>query len=123
MNIYNSKNLKYKFDKDELGLIDDTWQFLTFFNKKFIFISDMRRYIINKIRKRYTPDEFFKFETIANKLFWNLRWILYPLWKDPSITKDKYENLVYDYNNKDQDKLPYYLTLCNSMKYQDKNDL
>ena len=100
--------LKYKLDKDELELLDNTWEFLGLFNKKHISLSDTRKNIIKNIRERYSPKEFLKLEMIANKLFWNLRWLIYPLWTDV-MSKDG--------------ELPYCLTLCKSLSYLDDLDL
>jgi len=122
MTNYNNKFLKYKFDNEELKLIDKTWDFLRLFHKKFVFVSDTRKHMIKVIRKKYTINEFFKLETIANKLLWNLRWIIFPFWKDPKITKDTYYEIISkDYNGVNE--LPKYLTLCNSIKYKNKDDL
>ena len=98
---YKNKYFRYKLDDKEIKMIDEVWDFMEIFMKKFVFISDYRNYIINKVRKRYTPEQFYILETVANKLFWNIRWILYPFWKNQYITPKKYHELaINNFNNK-----------------------
>jgi hypothetical protein len=99
-------NPKYKLDKDEINLLDETWEFIEMFNQNFLYLSDIRSNIIKQIRASYSPDEFMKFESIANKLFWNLRWVMHKVWTG-------YES----------DKLPYHLTLCKTKAYRNDDEL
>jgi len=99
-------DLKYKLDKDEIGLLDETWDFIEMFNINFVYLSDIRSNIIKQIRATYSPDEFMKFESIANKLFWNLRWVMHKVW-----------------TGTDSNRLPYHLTLCKTKTYYDSEDL
>lgn len=75
--IYNDKILKYPLNENEILNIDNVWSFIKIFNKPFIYLSDYRDYLIKTINKKYTVDEFNFYENIANKLFWNLRWLLF----------------------------------------------
>lgn len=122
IDIYQDKLLKYPLTDYEYNIIDDVWNFIKIFDKQFIFISDYRKYIINNIRKKYTPEEFFLFESIANKLFWNLRWLLFPLWHIPNITKKEYERFVKN-NYDNYENIPYSLLLCKYEKFKDERDL
>ena len=71
--IYIDNNLKYPLTQDEYREINTVWQFMRNFRNKFVDISQYRNYIINKMRCNYTPEEFLWYESIADKLFWNLR--------------------------------------------------
>jgi len=119
---YKSQYFRYKLDDKELNLIDKTWDFIELFTKRFLFLEDYRDYIIKKIRKKYTPEEFYQLETIANKLFWNMRWMLYPFWKNQRISKSEYDGLIKS-NFGDKEKLPQFLTLCNHKTYRNDEDL
>lgn len=82
-----------------------------FFNhsKKFD-VQDYRNSIIQQIRKKYTIQEFYKYENILNKLFWNLKRKLKPYVKNNKtkykIVKniDEYvENSIHVHSTKNQD--------------------
>lgn len=73
MNVYNDKILKYPLTPNEIKHLDAVWKFIRIFNKSYLYICDYRDYLIKKINKRYTMDEFYLYESIANKLYWNLR--------------------------------------------------
>lgn len=119
--IYQSKILKYPLTDDEYSYIPDAWRFLRIFKKNFVFFSDYREYVMKKIRKNYTPEEFFMYETILNKMFWNLRWLTFPLWIREGISEEEYEDFVWNnYNN--QKELPYSLLLCEFQTYKDYRD-
>jgi hypothetical protein len=120
--IYRDKILKYPLTEEEYNLIPKVWKFLKIFKKRFTFISDYRNYVIKKINKKYTPQEFYKYEAILNKMFWNLRWLLFPLWSNQYLNKSEYKDFIK--NNYDNlEKLPDYLLLCNFQKYSDSDDL
>ena len=123
-NIYQDKILKYSLTKDEYHNIEKAWKFLKIFKKKFMLLSDFRKYVIKKARI-YTIEEFYLYESILNKLFWNLRWLLFPLWYDDSsysMSEEKYNNFIKkNYNN--FMKIPNNLLLCKVEKYTDDNDL
>ncbi len=114
---YNDDNFRYKFEPYEVELIDKVWDFLELFNKKFIFIRDYRNYIIKTISEKYKPEEVLKLESIANKLFWNMRLIVYPFWENPNITRTQYQSI------NPKKSIPKYLTLCNYVTFNDKKDL
>jgi hypothetical protein len=117
---YNNKLFKYPFTEEEYNNIEKTWSFFEKFKKPFIHVTDYRNYIINEINKNYTPEEFYIYESILNKLFWNLRWLLYPLFIFKDITKEKYYDLVKNnYNNIDE--LPSNLLLCKQINYNNEN--
>jgi hypothetical protein len=121
-NIYQSKLLKYPLTDDEFANIEGVWKFMNKFKKVFVFISDYRNYIIKSIRKKYTIEEFFFYESILNKLFWNLRWLLFPLFENEDMSQEGYDKYIK--NNYDQHKeLPYFLSLCHKIHYQNFEDL
>jgi hypothetical protein len=121
-NIYQDTVLKYPLTNEEYINVDDAWEFLEIFKKKFIFLSDYRDDIIKKIRNKYTVDEFYLYEKILNKLFWNLRWLMFPLWENENISKNDYHNLINNnYNN--IKKIPNSLLLCKFESYKNNDDM
>ena len=119
--IYRHNNLKYPLTEQEYILVDEVWDFLKIFKKRFVFISDYREYVIKNIRKKYTINEFYELEYVLNKLFWNLRWLLYPLWTNSDITEDEYYRRLGEFNSKDD--IPGSLLLCSYEKFEDEDDL
>lgn len=120
--IYTSKYLKYPLTSEEYVYIDQIWKFLEIFENTYIFNSDFRHAVISKIRKEYDIEKFYKYESILNKMFWNLRWLLFPLWYNTELTEKEYEEFVKNnYDNHQQ--LPDYLLLCEAEKFKDENDL
>lgn len=71
-NPYNNKNLKYLLSKNEINEIDNVWEFLSIFRETFLTRGKYRRNIKMKIVEKYTIDEFYKLEKIAEKIYWNL---------------------------------------------------
>lgn len=71
-NSYKDDNLKYPLTNDEIKLIDEVWKFINIFRKSAISRSIYRRTIIDKIKKKYNVDEFYKLEKIVEKMYWNL---------------------------------------------------
>lgn len=107
--IYKDKRLKYPLDDHEYSLIDRVWEFIKVFKRPFIYISDYRNYLIEKFHKKYTPDEFYILESIAEKLFWNLRWEVYGYFME---------------SNQDKiDVIPNDLLLCDVIEYDNEDDL
>lgn len=86
--LYQSSILKYPLSDSEYKIIDKVWKFLSIFKKRYILLSDFRRYVIKKVRE-YTIEEFYMYESIINKLFWNLRWMLFPLWYTETIKTEE----------------------------------
>lgn len=111
--------IKYPLTDKEYSIINKVWAFIQIFNKPYIYITDYRNYLIKKIRKRYTLEEFYLYESIANKLYWNLRWLLFPLFLNPNMTKHEYDN----FNFNKYTEIPDSLTKCKKMKYYDPDDL
>mgnify|MGYP005846763689 CR=1 FL=1 len=121
-NIYQDNILKYPLTDEEYIKVDDAWEFLEIFKKKFIFLSDYRDDIIKKIRAKYTIDEFYLYEKILNKLFWNIRWLMFPLWKHENINENEYYKLIKNnYNNVKE--LPKSLLLCKFESYKNDQDM
>lgn len=120
--IYKSQLLKYPLNDKEAEMIEYVWDFLKVFKRRFIFISDYRRHVIKKIRKKYSLDEFFILESILNKIFWNLRWLLAPIFQNKNISRVEYDRIVKN-NYGGMTELPYSLTLCHFEEYQDDDDL
>lgn len=117
-NIYKSEYLKYPLIDKEYRHIDDAWKLLKIFKTKYVLLSDYRKHVIKKIKASYSPEEFYFYESILNKLFWNLRWLMYPLWINEHATEKKYEKIIKN-NYGNIEKLPYSLLLCKFKKYTD----
>lgn len=78
LNPYIDKLLKYPLSEKEYKNIDKVWEFLEIFNDNYILTNSYRKKVINNIREKYTISEFYFYELILNKMFWNLRWLLVP---------------------------------------------
>ena len=71
----NNQILPYPLVKEEIDKLDDYWKFISIFNDlaiKSFSVFDFRKNIIKIIKKKYSADEFYFYETILNKLLWNL---------------------------------------------------
>lgn len=106
--IYRDKILKYPLSDEEFNKINNVWEFIKVFDKQFIYITDYRKYLLKKIKKTYSIDEFFVYEGIVNKMFWNLRWLLFPFFIN---------------NYEGHNGIPNELLLCENIKFTDSNDL
>ena len=119
--IYTNKILKHPLTNKEYKNINKVWDFILLFRNRYIYLKDYRNYILKVIKKRYTVHDFYLYETIANKLFWNLRWMVYPLYKH-HITKKEYIKVIKNnYGNKTH--IPQSILFCKSQKYTDTKDL
>lgn len=117
-NVYKDKLLKYPLTDTECTEIDEVWAFLDKFKKDTVFMSDYRKNVIKDISSNYTVCEFLVYEKILDKLFWNLRWLIYPLFVE-NISEKEYWKTVTD----KIDKIPYKFTLCKEYMYTDLDDL
>ena len=122
--IYRGSHLKYTLIEEEYKMLDEAWDFFDKikFSGRFTFLSDYRKFVIKDIRSRYTPEDFYEYESIINKLFWNLRWIIFPLWDNKNMTQNQYIDFVKN-NYGNTKNIPYKLLLCNSETYKDDKDL
>jgi len=116
--IYKSPLLKYPLTKEEESQLKKVWEFINAFKSDMTDTSEYRKHLIEKIRKKYDVDQFYELEKIANKMFWNLRWILFPLWAFPDMTIHEYYAFIGSgYGN--HDIIPYYLLLSKRISYTD----
>jgi hypothetical protein len=118
IDIYRDRLLKYSLNNNEYQYVDNVWTFLEVFKKGYIFMIDYRKKVIKEIRKKYSIDEFYLYESILNKMIWNLRWLLFPLW----INVDNYYKFIKDDYGKHKD-IPYSLSLCSYDSFTDHIDL
>lgn len=109
---------KYPLSKQEENKMDKVWEFIKIFRKPYIYITDYRNYLIKKIRKKYTPEEFQLYESIANKLLWNLRWVIAPLVVNSKLFREEYNNQL-----KSQIEIPLSLLKCTKIPYTTSEDL
>jgi len=72
-NIYNSEDLLYPLDENEMEQLNNTWDFLKKFQFNTIGVTEYRKKIINKISKSVNKEDFYLYEKIAEKMMWNLR--------------------------------------------------
>jgi hypothetical protein len=117
--IYKSDTLRYPLTDDELDIINEVWIFMENFKRQFAYVTQFRTFIINAISTKYTIDKFYKYEAILNKLFWNLRYIIYPLW----VKKDMSQNEYYKLISNDKSEIPCWLLRCKKISYNDEIDL
>lgn len=121
-NIYVDKKLKYPLNIDEYNKLDNVWKLINIFSIPYVQITDYRNYLMKTIRKNYTIDQFHELEMIINKLFWNLRWLMFPLFIKPKMNENEY-NIFIKNNYDGYDELSDSLILCNKIKYDNEDDL
>lgn len=112
--IYNRNNLSYPLADDEIKILDDVWDFIEGFKLGFVTLFQYRNTLINNIKKKYNIDEFIKLESIAEKIFWNLK----SKFKKEISSENEYE--IYDWNdfNKIKENLEndnYYRSFINKL--------
>lgn len=103
-------NMKYPLSEKEKKILPNVFSFIkTFYkfnvvNPDSFSAYDYRRLIIKKIRDKYSIEEFYKYEKIMNKLYWNLYHKLHKKDKlcDMMITPPR------DYNRSFNNKLIIY---------------
>jgi hypothetical protein len=71
--------------------LDKIWEFINTFNFMTVTCHEYRDQIINRIRNKYTIDEFYEYELSVEKLYWNLRSKLFEV-----IYKHKFDYIMYD---------------------------
>lgn len=121
-NIYTDKILKYPLTTEEYNQINEAWKFINIFNKPYIYITDYRNYLIKSINKEYDVEKFNTCETIVNKMFWNLRWLLFPLFQYNGLSSDIYYKIIEN-NYGNYKEIPNNITGCNNKSYEDIYDL
>jgi len=122
MDIYTNLLWKYPLNKSEYNKVEEVWQFLEHFNDGYELLSEYRHNVITKIRKLYTSNEFLEYEDILNKMYWNLRWVIYPIWMNMNISRDEYYQFIK--NNYEGNKfIPSCLTMCEEDTFVDDYDL
>ena len=109
--LYCNHKLKFPLLRWEYKYIDQVWKFYETMQRSDLYLSEHRRHVISKIRQMYTLSEFYIYEMILNKLYWNIRWLVFQLWISPSISRVEYQKFL-DSNYGNQKEIPYELTLC-----------
>lgn len=71
-NPYNDKILKFPLLKNEIKILDKVWEFMDDFRETKLTRNKYKKYIINKMNKKYSIYDFYKLEKIVEKIYWNL---------------------------------------------------
>ncbi|MBA43178.1 MAG: hypothetical protein CMF62_04105 [Magnetococcales bacterium] len=117
---YKNSNHKYPLLSEEINVINQVWDFLKIFNKNYVSPSEYRKSVLRKVRKKYKIEHFKQLEEIAEKMFWNLRWLIYPLLYKINITKEEYLEFL---KNDTNITIPQSLLLCEIKDYKNKEEL
>jgi hypothetical protein len=72
INPYNNNKLKFPLLKKELKILDKVWEFMNDFRDTKITRSKYKKYIVLKIKNKYNINDFYNFEKIVEKIYWNL---------------------------------------------------
>lgn len=121
-NIYTDKILKYPLDENDCNNLENVWKFVELFNYRTIYLHQYRKHVIEEVNKRYSIDEFLLYENILNKLFWNLRWMLFPFWDKENLSRKQYYEIIQ--NNYGENKnIPKYVLQCEKKKYATNREL
>ena len=121
-NIYNDNLLRYPLTNNEISKVNEVWKLIDIINKPYIYVTEYRKYLIKKIRKYYTVEKFYEYEFIINKLFWNLRWLIFPLFINENFTENEYYTFIKN-NYGNNNEIPKSLSLCESVSYNNEDDL
>lgn len=102
MDVYTDPSLKHPLNDDEYKVINEAWNLNKFLDKNIglvINVESYRKDLIKTISKRYTRDQFYVLEEIINKLFWNLRDRLEPIFFENGNTSSGCQVLNFNENN------------------------
>jgi hypothetical protein len=72
VNPYNNIKLNFSLDQKEIKLLDKVWEFINDFRETKLTRNKYTKYIIEKIKKKYKINEFYIYENITEKIYWNL---------------------------------------------------
>jgi len=72
MDLYTNNNIPYRLTKKELKKIDSVWDFIYDFQESYLSRYSYRTKIFEKIKNKYTIDEFCLYESIVEKMYWRL---------------------------------------------------
>lgn len=75
-NPYNNKYIFKILSNHEIYLIDKVWKFINSFKEEVLTKSEYISLIINKIKFNYSAIDFFIYETIVEKMYWNLFYVI-----------------------------------------------
>ena len=100
MDIYT--NVLYPLSRREIDELDNTWIFLESFkqNQTCSSLHLYRSQLIDHVCTRYTCEQFYNYELLAEKLFWNLRARTQKYFPENHLVSgsldDMYNNLIND---------------------------
>jgi hypothetical protein len=72
MNPYTNEKNSYPLTEKEIVLLDNVWNLINDFRTTELSRNKYRKEMINKVRDKYTPQDFFNLEKIIEKMYWNL---------------------------------------------------
>lgn len=117
--VYTSTKLKYPLLEHEMNLVDSAWKFASLFRMEFNTLNENRTNMIMQISATYSPAIFLELEKIFEKIVWNLRWAMFPLWINKNITRNQYN----DFNWLKYNEIPHCLLLCDKRNYNSITEL
>jgi hypothetical protein len=108
LRIYNDGLLAYPLKYDECANLAEVWEFIENFTIPTCTLHGYRTTLIETVRQKYTPYQFYNLELLTEKLFWNLRYKTYRFFADNDRTpidnllglkEGQYESLLQDMYN------------------------
>ena len=70
--IYNNKSLRYPLTDNEMKCIDDVWIIIDIYRESRVTRYEYEKYISEKIRLLYTKKQYYEYEIMIEKMYWNL---------------------------------------------------
>jgi len=77
-NIY--RNVRFSLSEKELLRLDKVWKFIETLHVMAVdnfFVYQYKEKVIKYIREKFSPNKFYKYEQIINKLYWNLYFTIF----------------------------------------------
>jgi hypothetical protein len=116
VDIYQDNILKFPLIDDEVILLSEIWEFLKLFEFNTYTLNEYRQNLIKNISSKFPLSKFNLYENIIEKLFWNLRWLVYPYFFNNEYSEKAYCKLI------NEEKIPNSLLEIQHDSY-DKFDL
>lgn len=118
--LYNNKYTKFILTEEEQKYIDKVWNFINKFKNIYLNVTEERQKKIKKIRNEYKPEEFYKNEKIANKIFWNIREIMHKYYDYHNYKNNKNKDIEDLKNIKKRERR---MGIMEKKKYKNREEL